>query len=64
MLSKTSVTSAKPMAGRLAEPLKMTSVIPEPRIEVGRVSPSAQRTASTTLLLPHPFGPTTPVRLR
>ena len=41
----------------------MTSVIPEPRIDVGRVSPRTQRTASTTLLLPHPFGPTMPVRV-
>src|SRR5436190_23834616 len=56
-----SVTSATDSAGRLAEPLKITSVISEPRIEVGRCSPSTQRTESTTLLLPQPFGPTTPV---
>ncbi len=55
------MTSATASPGREAEPLKITSVISAPRIEVGRVSPSTQRTLSTTLLLPQPLGPTTPV---
>ncbi len=57
------MTSATESAGRDVDPLKITSVISEPRIEVGRCSPSTQRTESTTLLFPHPFGPTTPVRV-
>ena len=42
------------MAGRLAEPLKMTSVIPEPRIEVGRVSPEHPADGVHDVALPAP----------
>src|SRR4051812_42558678 len=43
------------------EPLKMTSAISPPRRLLADCSPRIHRTASTTLLLPEPFGPTTPV---
>src|SRR2546430_9069267 len=45
---------------RFTEPLKMTSCIESPRNAAARDSPSTQRTASMTLDLPQPFGPTTP----
>ena len=45
----------------MAEPLKMTSAISPPRRLLALCSPSTQRTASTTLLLPEPLGPTMPV---
>ena len=45
-------------AGRTALPAKITSSISLPRIDVGRVSPMTQRSASNRLDLPHPFGPT------
>ena len=48
--------------GRLPEPEKMTSSIPEPRIALNELSPITQRKASTRFDLPQPFGPTTPVR--
>jgi hypothetical protein len=35
LLSSTSVTSATPIGGRETEPLKITSTISPPRIEVG-----------------------------
>ena len=60
-LSMRSATSAKWRAGRLAEPAKITSSIPSPRMAVGRVSPMTQRIASSRFDLPQPFGPTTPV---
>ena len=43
--------------------LKMTSVIESPRRRLAELSPMTQRTASITLDLPQPFGPTTPTRL-
>src|SRR4051794_8145836 len=46
---------------REEEPLKMTSAISPPRRLLADCSPRIHRTASTTLLLPEPFGPTTPV---
>src|SRR5687768_3526481 len=60
--STRSDTSAKSRAGRIAVPAKMTSSIPAPRIDLGEDSPITQRIASSTLDLPQPFGPTTPVR--
>src|SRR5690349_8282645 len=58
---KVSDTSAMPVAGRDSDPAKITSSIALPRRCLALCSPIAQRMASTTLLLPHPFGPTTPV---
>src|SRR5438874_1868850 len=52
------VTSAKPRLRRDVEPLKMTSAISPPRRLLALCSPRTQRTASTTLLLPLPLGPT------
>src|SRR4051794_10642857 len=46
---------------RELDPLKMTSAISPPRRLLADCSPRIQRTASTTLLLPEPFGPTTAV---
>src|SRR5262245_7071180 len=46
---------------REEEPLKMTSAISPPRRLLADCSPNIHRTASTTLLLPEPLGPTTPV---
>src|SRR4051794_6897804 len=57
-LSKVSVASAKPVGLRLAEPLKMTSVISLPRRLFALWSPRIHLSASTTLLLPLPLGPT------
>jgi hypothetical protein len=42
-------------------PAKITSGITLPRSALALCSPSTQRTASETLLLPLPLGPTTPV---
>src|SRR6266446_3001722 len=56
----TSVTSALLRIGRVPAPPKMTSSMPEPRMEVGRFSPITQRIASKRLDLPQPLGPTTP----
>ena len=56
-----SCASAKFRAGRELVPEKMTSSISSPRKRLALFSPMTQRNASTTLLLPHPFGPTTPV---
>src|SRR5210317_1060731 len=42
-----------------SEPLKITSDIDSPRRFLAESSPSTQRTASITLDLPHPLGPTT-----
>src|SRR4051795_13368407 len=55
------VTSARPSGGRPAVPAKMTSSILPPRSVLAPCSPSTQAMASTTLLLPDPFGPTTVV---
>src|ERR1700688_4614584 len=55
-------TSALLRAGRLLEPEKMTSSIEEARMDLYEDSPITQRSASTRLDLPQPFGPTTPVR--
>jgi hypothetical protein len=41
----------------------MTSAIDSPRRFFAELSPITQRTASMMFDLPHPFGPTTPVRL-
>ena len=55
-------TSALLRAGRLLVPEKMTSSMSAARIALCEVSPITQRSASTRLDLPQPFGPTTPVR--
>src|ERR1700691_3201373 len=60
-LSKVSVASAKALGLRLEAPLKMTSVISLPRRLLALWSPRIHLIESTTLLLPLPFGPTTPV---
>src|SRR5580698_11533084 len=54
-------TSARPRAGRSADPAKMTSSIFDDRTVRGPWAPSTQATASTTLDLPLPLGPTTTV---
>src|SRR5881392_4179485 len=59
-LSNTSSTDARPTGFRSAEPLKITSCMWSPRSCLAEDSPSTQRTASITLDLPHPLGPTTP----
>src|SRR3954453_6421894 len=56
-----SVTSARPRCARPDVPAKMTSSILPPRKAFAPCSPSTQAIASTTLLLPEPFGPTTQV---
>mgnify|MGYP001792273918 CR=1 FL=1 len=61
-LSSTKVTSATSRAGRRPEPAKITSSMAPPRTALCETSPITQRIASTRLDLPHPFGPTTPVR--
>src|SRR4051794_39247279 len=60
-LSKCSDTSAMPRLLRDVEPLKITSDISPPRRLLADCSPRTHLTASTTLLLPLPFGPTTAV---
>src|SRR5262249_2657915 len=57
-LLKVSSTSAKPTGLRDAEPWKIRSSIFWPRSDFALCSPSAQRTDSEMLLLPHPLGPT------
>src|SRR4051794_12267528 len=61
VLSMVRVTSARPSGGRPAVPAKITSSILPPRSALAPCSPSTQAMASTTLLLPEPFGPTTAV---
>src|ERR1700710_2690818 len=56
------VTSAWLRAGRLPEPAKITASMSAARSDLCEVSPITQRSASTRLDLPQPFGPTTPVR--
>src|SRR5690348_10802820 len=60
LLSKNSSTEARPIALRSPAPLKMTSCIDSPRSAEAFDSPSTQRTASMTLDLPQPLGPTMP----
>src|SRR6185503_10859807 len=60
-LSMRIATSALLRDGRLLVPEKMTSSISAARIDLCDVSPITQRSASTRLDLPQPFGPTTPV---
>ena len=55
------LTSARPSAGRLAVPAKMTSSIFWLRTALGAWAPSTQAMASTTFDLPDPLGPTTTV---
>ncbi len=54
-------TSARPSGGRPVVPAKMTSSILPPRSDLAPCSPMTQLSASTTLDLPEPFGPTTHV---
>src|SRR5258708_2646640 len=61
-LSIVITTSAWLRAGRLPEPAKITASMSAARSDLCEVSPIAQRSASTRLDLPQPFGPTTPVR--
>src|SRR5450830_734681 len=62
LLSIEIATSALLRAGRVLEPEKITSSIDEARMDLYEDSPITQRSASTRLDLPQPFGPTTPVR--
>src|ERR1700704_5975260 len=61
-LSIVITTSAWLRAGRLPEPAKITESMSAARSDLCEVSPIAQRSASTRLDLPQPFGPTTPVK--
>ena len=54
---------AWPTGLREVEPLKITSAIESPRKFFAELSPMTQRTASMTLDLPQPLGPTMPVKL-
>src|ERR1700761_9651652 len=54
-------TSARPRGARLVVPAKMTSSILPPRRLFAPCSPMTQESASTTLDLPEPLGPTTQV---
>src|SRR5580698_4306526 len=56
-----SATSARPSGAREVVPAKMTSSILPPRSDFAPCSPITQESASTTLDLPEPFGPTTQV---
>ena len=56
------MTSALFLDGLSAVPEKITSSIPEPLILFADVSPIHHLNDSTTLDLPHPLGPTIPVR--
>ena len=58
VLSKTRSTCATLLARRVLEPLKIMSIICRPRKLRADCSPSTHLNASTTLLLPHPLGPT------
>ncbi len=61
LLSMVRLTSARPSAGRLAVPAKITSSIFWLRTALGAWAPSTQAMASTTFDLPLPLGPTTTV---
>src|SRR5690606_25569617 len=63
LLSNTSSMVACPTGLREVEPLKITSAMESPRRCLAELSPITQRTASMTLDLPQPLGPTTPTRL-
>src|SRR5690606_19354882 len=52
------VTSARPSGGRPEVPAKMTSSILPPRRLLAPCSPITHASASTTLDLPEPLGPT------
>src|SRR4030095_16488108 len=54
-------TSARPSGGLEGVPAKITSDIVPPRSALAPCSPRTQAMASTTLLLPDPFGPPTHV---
>src|SRR5918994_1812750 len=58
VLSMVSTTSARPSGGRPEVPAKMTSSILPPRRDLTPCSPITQASASTTLDLPEPLGPT------
>ena len=58
VLSMVSCTSARPSGGRPEVPAKMTSSILPPRSDLAPCSPITQASASTTLDLPEPLGPT------
>src|SRR6476620_2506457 len=58
LLSIVSSTSARPSGGRPDVPAKMTSSILPPRSDFAPCSPITHASASTTLDLPEPFGPT------
>ncbi len=60
-LSMVRETSARPRGGRPVVPAKMTSSILPPRRDLAPCSPMTQDSASTTLDLPEPLGPTTQV---
>src|SRR5687767_7959597 len=60
-LSMVSTTSARPSGARPEVPAKMTSSIFPPRKDLAPCSPITQLSASTTLDLPEPLGPTTQV---
>src|SRR4051812_30880650 len=57
-LSMVRDTSARPSGGRPEVPAQMTSSILPPRSDSAPCSPITQASASTTLDLPEPFGPT------
>src|SRR6478735_10538870 len=61
VLSMVSETWARPSGGRPDVPAKMTSSILPPRRVLAPCSPMTQASASTTLDLPEPLGPTTAV---
>src|SRR6202167_5618136 len=61
VLSMVSATSARPRGAREVVPAKMTSSILPPRSDFAPCSPITHESASTTLDLPDPFGPTTQV---
>ncbi len=61
LLSMVSETCARPSGGRPEVPAKITSSILPPRSVLAPCSPMTQASASTTLDLPEPLGPTTAV---
>ena len=61
LLSMVSETCARPRGGRPEVPAKITSSILPPRSVLAPCSPMTQASASTTLDLPEPLGPTTAV---
>jgi hypothetical protein len=62
VLSKINSTVAAPTGFLELEPLNITSVIESPRNRLAELSPITHLTASITLDLPHPLGPTTPTK--